>query len=212
MATIFYTILNQDVNENKYLSSFDLLPDEMKRKALAHRRPIDRLTSLFGKLLLLEGLRRLDLHTYSLQKIRYNTAQRPYFNSNIDFNISHSGNCIMCAVSSSFRVGLDVEKIHPILIDDFKNQLTDREWENVITSINPLYRFFNYWTRKEAAVKADGQGLGHPLASFDVTTKAVCLQGRNWYLEEVCIDPCYVAHLATDKLLPKNVELVNIEF
>ncbi|QHS56283.1 4'-phosphopantetheinyl transferase superfamily protein [Mucilaginibacter sp. 14171R-50] len=81
----------------------------------------------------------------------------------IHYNLSHSGDWILMAVAT-LPVGADVEYVddafpyHDILPDNFSPDEIA-----YIGQGNPA-RFFTLWTRKEAILKATGQGLGEHLA------------------------------------------------
>lgn len=89
------------------------------------------------------------------------------------FNVSHSGDVAVYAFSRSLELGVDVEAIADISDRDevaahcFSNHEI-RKYRELDDSDKPL-GFFNCWTRKEAFVKALGDGLQCPLNSFDVT-------------------------------------------
>jgi 4'-phosphopantetheinyl transferase len=89
------------------------------------------------------------------------------------FNLSHSHNLALYAVARNREVGLDVEWVKK----DFANeQIAERFFSEVETrALRALPRglqdeaFFNCWTRKEAYIKARGEGLSMPLHTFDVS-------------------------------------------
>ena len=89
------------------------------------------------------------------------------------FNISHSDNVAVFAFSRSLELGVDVEAIADMSDRDevaahcFSNHEI-KKYKQLDDSQKPL-GFFNCWTRKEAFVKALGDGLQCPLDSFDVT-------------------------------------------
>jgi len=89
------------------------------------------------------------------------------------FNVSHSDDVAVYAFSRSRELGVDVEAIADMSDRDevaahcFSNQEI-RKYKQLDDSDKPL-GFFNCWTRKEAFVKALGDGLQCPLNSFDVT-------------------------------------------
>lgn len=91
----------------------------------------------------------------------------------IAFNLSHSGELALAAVTQNRSIGIDLEEIHPL--DDFR-RIAERFFsprENEVLSRLPeseqLEAFFHCWTRKEAYVKATGDGLARPTESFDVS-------------------------------------------
>jgi 4'-phosphopantetheinyl transferase len=100
---------------------------------------------------------------------------RPQFNSSerhvasCAFNITHTHGVVLCAVSSSGDVGVDVERIdrQPNL------ELADRYFAPLevqqLLSLDPSQRterFLQLWTLKEAFIKALGTGLSTPLNNF----------------------------------------------
>jgi 4'-phosphopantetheinyl transferase len=91
----------------------------------------------------------------------------------LQFNVSHSGGLAMMAFCRDAEVGIDVEKRR--LLDDGE-QIAERFFSAsevaVFKSLPTEQRneaFFNCWTRKEAYIKAIGEGLSCPLDVFGVT-------------------------------------------
>lgn len=89
--------------------------------------------------------------------------------SGIHFNISHSGNWVVCAVDDSV-IGIDVEIIKPI---DFKIAERFFSRDEYVSLINQpkemkLTYFYMIWTLKESYIKAEGKGLSIPLNSFTI--------------------------------------------
>ncbi len=127
------------------------------------------------------------------------------------FNLAHSRELVYYAISGSKDVGVDVEYILPGIE---VQQLAERFFSPVETGELlalpkelQLEAFFNCWTRKEAYVKARGEGLSLPLADFvvslipgaparllatlDTEEHASC-----WTLHDLPSMPGYVAALA----------------
>ena len=95
--------------------------------------------------------------------------------SSIRFNLSHSHGLAVYALTSDQPVGIDVEFLNRRKIVDrlriAYRFFSDREY-NTLAAMPPYQRdraFLTCWTRKEAFVKAIGQGLTCPLDQFDVT-------------------------------------------
>jgi 4'-phosphopantetheinyl transferase len=84
-----------------------------------------------------------------LSQLQYGKYQRPYIDQVVDFNISHSGQYIVCAITHQGRVGIDVEKIKTINLSHFENYMTFQQWSDIMNSSNSLNRFFDYWTIKK---------------------------------------------------------------
>lgn len=90
----------------------------------------------------------------------------------IEFNVSHSGEWFACAVSAQGPVGVDVEEIHAL-----RDMLTVAQHHFAPAEVKRLFAipeqdrkrsFFECWTRKEAVIKATGEGLSRRLDSFEV--------------------------------------------
>jgi 4'-phosphopantetheinyl transferase len=92
--------------------------------------------------------------------------------SGITFNVSHAGEMFACAVSEGAELGVDVERVHPIedMFQMAKHFFAPEETAR-LASIAPAeqtHSFFECWTRKEAVIKATGEGVSRALDSFEV--------------------------------------------
>jgi 4'-phosphopantetheinyl transferase len=89
------------------------------------------------------------------------------------FNVSHSGEMAVYAFSVGQEVGIDVEAIRQVPdADAIVAGFFSRHEQAAYLALDPgekMLGFFNCWTRKEAFVKALGDGLSHPLDGFDVS-------------------------------------------
>ena len=91
----------------------------------------------------------------------------------IRFNISHSDGVALYAVTRGREVGIDLELVRRGLeIEEIAERFFSRlEIATLRALPTPLrrYAFFLCWTRKEAYIKARGEGLSLPLDQFDVS-------------------------------------------
>lgn len=94
-------------------------------------------------------------------------------NSGLCFNLSHSDGLAVYAFAHRKRIGIDIERVRSLAnADDIAEHMFSRSERKTYFSLDPPDRplgFFNCWTRKEAFVKATGDGLSRPLDSFDVS-------------------------------------------
>jgi 4'-phosphopantetheinyl transferase len=194
---LFYSKISEKFHENiikKYLNDFDEL---FIKKTLSYRRWQDAQLSLLGRRLLLEGFKEYEISSNEINNLVYNKFGKPFLKNNpVFFNISHSGDFVICAINDKSEIGIDIEIISDIEINDFKSQLTENEWSNIILSNNKKATFFDYWTQKEAVVKAHGHGLTIPLNSFEILENETIINNEKFYLQEVKIDikyKCYVS-------------------
>jgi 4'-phosphopantetheinyl transferase len=132
----------------------------------------------------------------------YNSFGKPAV-SGIEFNLSHSGRLAVVAVSRTREVGVDIERIDPSFA---REQIPERFFSpseiralRALPEQDQLEAFFQIWTRKEAYVKARGEGLSIPLESFDVSIgePAKLLHGdAAWSIESLMPAIGYVAAVA----------------
>lgn len=89
------------------------------------------------------------------------------------FNVSHSDEVAVYAFSTGCEVGIDVEAVRVMRdADEIAARFFSRRENEVYQALAPRDKpmgFFNCWTRKEAFIKALGNGLYHPLERFDVS-------------------------------------------
>lgn len=89
----------------------------------------------------------------------------------LHFNLSHTGDLGLLAVTDIAPVGVDVETLAPVepgLADVCFSALEQRAWA-AWRSDDREAAFYRIWTRKEAILKALGDGLWQPLDAFDVS-------------------------------------------
>lgn len=187
------------------------MPISIQEKNSKYRRWQDRHLHLFGKLLLLSGLKDYGYSISILDEIKFNQYSRPYVDGNIDFNISHSGEYVICAIGKGLRLGIDIEEIIEINLNDFRQVMTYEQWYDIIDSKDPIRSFFKYWTIKESVIKADSRGLSIPLLDIHVNNDEVFYEDKMWYLKNLNFINQYCATLATNKQ-DVIVELRYIDF
>lgn len=194
----------QRLSEQELDSLSTHLPFSMTEYAKRYRRWEDAQAYLFSKVLLTEGLKRFGIKESVLQKICYTQYNRPYLIGDIDFNISHSGEYVVCALSQQ-RIGIDIEQLNEIDTAEFSEQFTAGEWFNIRQSENPLREFYRHWTIKEAAIKADGRGMHIPLKDVIITADEVLVQKQRWHYQEMYIDHSYIVHIVSENIIRDTV-------
>jgi 4'-phosphopantetheinyl transferase len=213
MTQILYSYICEK-NHNYFIKNhLNDFPEDFQKKIRAFKRWQDAQLSLLGRLLLNHAIRRVN-RNYNEESIRYNSSGKPFFNDNqIKFNISHSCEIVVCVISENYDVGIDVEIIDEIDIQDFESQMTKNEWESIKLKEDIKGAFFDYWTQKEAVIKANGRGLSIPLPSFEIANYCTKIDGQDFFLKEIFLDEKYKCHLAFKSGIDKKmlgVDLVNI--
>jgi 4'-phosphopantetheinyl transferase len=98
---------------------------------------------------------------------------RRFADWDLRFNLSHCDDVAVYALSHGREIGVDVEAVRVVPdADAIAARMFSRGENEVYRSVDPRDKplaFFNCWTRKEAFIKALGDGLYHPLDRFDVS-------------------------------------------
>lgn len=197
MVYVYYC-KNNRLSDEVYMSWLRVMPAAFVQRLnkLFHRH--DAQASLLGRMLLLYAVKQLGYPALTLNDIRFNTYQRPYFeHTNMDFNISHSGDYVVCAIAFSNRIGVDIEQVKPINLEDFITLFSQAELQQMTE--NPegqLDWFYTFWTQKEALVKAEGSGLNFPVRDINVRNGKAVLAGCVWHLYELELVDGYKVNLA----------------
>jgi len=147
----------------------------------------------------------------------YNGHGKPFLpDTDIEFNVSHSRDRLLVAVTSGRAVGVDIEfRRSGIQMDAIAERwFAPEEREFFQTLENPEIGFFDIWAKKEAYVKALGTGIFKELNSFVVPVGGepnLPILGRNeeWFFQPLEIDPAYAAALVAEApIVP--VRLLNL--
>jgi len=146
-------------------------------------------------------------------RFRYGPKGKPALSppSRLEFNMTHSGNVAGFAFTEGCQLGLDLEQIEPLNeLESIARSFFCTEEYQELTSLPPESRvraFFLCWTRKEAYIKATGDGLAAPLHEFRVTlnptepARFVSVgsdreEAGRWMLHDLSIAPSFAAALA----------------
>lgn len=131
----------------------------------------------------------------------------------INFNLAHSKARAIYAFSRGRELGVDLEFIREDLAGEqiAERFFSEREIDQLRTVPAALRKqaFFNCWTRKEAYIKARGEGLSMPLHQFDVSLvpgeDAALLRNHKepdeverWKMLSVTVPDDYVAALVVE--------------
>ncbi|WP_231427172.1 4'-phosphopantetheinyl transferase superfamily protein [Pedobacter sp. Leaf250] len=123
------------------------------------------------------------------------------FIQGIEFNISHSSDRIVIALSKE-SIGIDVELINknfdfePLITECFNKQ----EEKLIRGSINKRIAFYGLWTRKEGILKATGEGLLNNLKELDCLPPFLSRANQNYHLSTIKTDHDYIISLVRTKL------------
>jgi 4'-phosphopantetheinyl transferase len=196
-----------------------LAPDERQRAGAFHF-PVHRrrfvvargvLRDILGRYLGLEPRRlRFSYTSFGKPSLVVGPGQE---GADLRFNVSHAHGLALCAVTCGREIGVDVEYVR----EDFdtlgiaESYFSPGEFATLRALPPGAQRraFFDCWTRKEAYIKALGEGLSHPLDQFDVSLAPgepaallrVAVNSReaaHWKLRELSPGADYVGAVAAE--------------
>jgi len=166
-----------------------LLSREVRQRAAGFRFARDR-----DRFIVAHGILRRVLEGYLPQPptLIYGTNGKPALAcGSLYFNLSHTDDRALIAVSATGELGVDLERVR---LEPDASGIADycfSPLERMLLSRVPQTRraeaFFKCWTRKEAFVKALGDGLSYPLKEFSVS------------LDEPSDAPAHILDLGGDK-------------
>ncbi len=126
-------------------------------------------------------------------RFNYSSHGKPSYavDTNLKFNISHSGNMAAFAFGHAASIGVDIEKIkHDFDPIDLASGFFSKEEITALKNRpndDQQRAFFRCWTRKESFIKAEGSGLSFPLNLFAVSLENdsdAALLKTHWDLSE----------------------------
>ena len=200
--------------------------NEEKERIIRFKKFEDALRGLIAKILLrfvVVSILGMDNRSICFERNEYG---KPLLAGVKDFhfNLSHSGDWVVCAVDS-LPVGIDVEKIRDVNLN-LSERFFAKEEHDYLSALDSKRRteaFFEIWTLKESFIKAEGKGLSIPLNSFSfsITEGNIAFKASKnydeWYFKHYEIDPFYKMAVCTkNKNFPEEVmeftvdELINL--
>ncbi|HFJ9280704.1 TPA: 4'-phosphopantetheinyl transferase superfamily protein [Bacillus cereus] len=168
---IFVTKI-KDINDRKLEKTCSWIDEEKRYRIKKFINKKDKIRTLIGELL---------VRTLTNKKLKIGNERivwgknhygKPYLKGypNYYFNISHSGEFVVCAISNN-PVGIDIEQIKHIEYEEIaKSFFCDSEYAYIQKGdVNyQLRKFYEVWTLKESYIKCYGSGLSMSLKSFSI--------------------------------------------
>lgn len=178
------------------------LPAGMHARALRYRFEADAYNYVLGRLLLKKGLEEIG-RSHLFGNIRIQENGKPFL-PGVFFNISHSNDLVVCALTGAGEVGIDVEQIQPVNLSDFRPFFTEKEWSFILQAPDPLLAFYRYWTRKESILKALGITLSQ-LHRIEINSTAdfFMWEEKKWYLKDLEFREGYQAAVCSEIVIEK---------
>jgi 4'-phosphopantetheinyl transferase len=191
-----------------------LLDTKERERALRFRFPEDRARFVAGRGLLRQGLRLYAPDVPPSIELTYTGLGRPVVPNDHDapsFSISHTRDVVALAFANEAQVGIDLEYMQPTvdLIELAERILSEEDFQafQAFPRLDMQLAFYRAWTRKEAYLKARGEGIATGLQDVSVSfapEKTSALVDRRdasasvWRLHLLPVPEDYVGSLACD--------------
>jgi len=143
----------------------------------------DQRLMLMGRLMVREFFLGSGFHWHLFNKTENG---KPYVKGMQCFNISHSGNIVIVAFSL-FDIGIDIELKREIDFNSVVDYIHPLEKAEFLYSNNYTDSFFKIWTRKEAFLKAKGNGIVDGLNEYNCLQNIVNDGVFKWEIAELHI-------------------------
>ena len=203
---LYALYINQGIPSQLFNSLLSLVSIERRKKIYKFIRKEDADRSLIADILLREAL----IENFKIENdnifFNYGKYGKPRLinHESINFNISHSGNWVVCAINDH-EVGIDIEKIEDIDFDIAKSFFSEKEYIDLMNKdINKRKDYFyDLWTLKESYIKACGKGLSLDLRSFSfrIENNNILFESknnlRNYFFKQYFIDKNYKLSVCT---------------
>ena len=220
MIDIAVTEISDGIDEEIFLRLYRCISNYKKEKISKYRFVEDRNRCLIGDLLARYTICRkykLPLEVMEFYEDSFGKPKAANY-KDIHFNISHSGNWVVCAVDY-MPVGIDVELIKPIHIGIAKRFYSQEEYIKllILNEEERIEFFYKLWTLKESYIKAVGRGLSIDISScsFDIKTGQINLNSnykqRKFYFKLERIDKQHFLSVCACNEKFGSITPVNIE-
>ena len=162
----------RELSDEEFENALSLVDPEQKERIMRYHFMADRKRGLMGILLSQYAISKvfgIDPKEISFEKNKYG---KPHVvgRSGVHYNISHSGDYVVCAVGSA-PVGIDVQEIKDGSSDIAGRFFSKEEKEMLAAADEKKKTFYEIWSLKEAYIKCIGMGLSMPLEDFGVVKK-----------------------------------------
>jgi len=168
-----YYILNiSDINFDNIRDKWNNKFNRPITKVIKYNNPKDKLRSLSGEIIVRYALQQ-NYGILPTQEFLYHEKGKPFLPiDNIHFNISHSGDWVVCCTANN-KVGIDVEKIRKNKLKVATRFFSEREIDYLTNIVENKQdeEFTRLWTIKESYLKYLGTGLTKALNTFTTIKK-----------------------------------------
>ena len=212
--------IDPDLSIQDFLHHFD---PNIQKKIIAFKSVQLQRISLFSHLLVRFLFKQIEVSKNEVTSYSYGQYGKPKIHNarNLEFNVSHSGSWIVCAISTE-TIGIDIEKHKPVQLGELDIILSqeEKQWLEATSLQSKPSLFYDIWTAKESYLKALGGGLYESVSLENITVRPqgkdyiLSIEGQsveNWKFQKYSIDSNYsMTACYRSKKIKKEVTFIPI--
>ncbi|MEK4870783.1 4'-phosphopantetheinyl transferase family protein [Niallia sp. FSL W8-1348] len=194
----------RELGDEQILKCYTLLNPEEINRADRYLKVEDKVRFIVGRGM----LRKIISYYTSIENndliFEQNNFGKLYIKDvNLEFNVSHSGDYVVIAASYDNPLGVDIEKNNVCIeVEDIAEEFLTNDEISFLTDISNIAEkrkfYYKYWVRKEAVVKAIGQGLSFPLKDIVIPLdfiigvfEKISIKKETWYIRDILLEKDY---------------------
>jgi phosphopantetheinyl transferase len=175
---------------NRFDELIEELPLVIQERILRKKQRKKRESSLLGYIL----LQRMLEHYFdaNLETITFLSSGKPILkltNQSLSFNISHSNNLVGLVIGDESSLGLDIEAFRKFEnVESSFSFFSPVEQAAILAASDSDWKLIEFWSKKEALVKALGGQMFDMAAYTDVRFETTVWEGKKYQFHRINYD------------------------
>ena len=186
------------------------LPTVIQNRIIRKKQKKKRESSLLGYTLLQRAL--IQYFDTSLESLIFLPSGKPILklaNRSLSFNISHSNNLVGLVIGEGNILGLDIEAFRKFdKVESSFSFFSPVEQKAILAASDPAWKLIEFWSKKEALVKAIGGEMFDMAAYTDVRFETARWKDKMYQLS--CIEYDFEGFIWVASSLPIDNIIVKI--
>ena len=189
-----------------------LLPESLQKLVLEEEGWEDQHGNLARKLMLWYGMDQMGADMNDLfDCVQFTDTGKPFIIEAPHFSLANDGGVAVCAISETSVLGIDVERMKPLNLSDYRDAMTYLEWREIYSHMIPLRRFYEFWTIKESVIKADGTQKNPDIKEIYIQPDSAFFNAQDWYINPIEFDYYGYVSIMVSSNPHADVELEHVD-
>lgn len=186
---VYATRIEEQWPEGEFDRLMKIIPADLQERVMKESGWENQYGSLARKLMLWHGMKEMGHDIDHLfEDLQFSKTGKPYIAGAPHFSLANDGAVAVCALSETSILGIDLERLKPINLTDYREKMTFLEWREIYSHVIPLRRFYEFWTIKESVIKADGELEFNDLKEIYIQPDVAFCNAKYWYINPVEIE------------------------